>query len=254
MAAFEQEVIALKGASVTLDALNAHFFGPDGFVALSDSASPEGSSIAAVLENRRGTCVGLAIAYLSMARRLGLDAHAVGTPVHIFVRVRLFDRVRNVELMEGGIALDDDIYRSRYKIDQASIDAGVFMRDLTDDEVIAHLLSNQGIALSKQGKTKDALRRYKKALRLYPELVAAWYNQGLDLMNLGKLKKALATFDEAIRLHAADAQAHNNRGIVKAKLGDRAGAEADFRLALQLEPGLAEAEANLRRLAGGREP
>ena len=191
----------------------------------------------------------LAIIYISMARQLGLDAQAVATPVHVFVRVRQAGKVRNVELMEGGIELDDDLYRRRYRISQEAIDAGVFMQELTDDELIAHLLSNQGVVLSRQGKPKDALRRYDKALKLHPALVAAWYNRGLDFMALGKLKKAVASFDEAIRIDPADAQAHNNRGLVKAKLGDRAGAEADFRLALQLQPDLAEAETNLRRLA-----
>ncbi len=206
------------------------------------------ASVAAALEHRRGTCVTLAIIYVSMARRLGLDAHAVATPVHVFVRVRLPDRVRNVELMESGIELDDDLYRRRYRISQEALDAGVFMRDLTDDELIAQLLSNQGVALSRQGKTKGALRRYDKALKLHPTFIAAWYNRGIDLMQLGKLKKALASFDEAIRIYDADAQAHNNRGLARARLGDRPGAESDFRLALQLQPDLAEAEVNLRRL------
>ncbi len=234
----------------TLAALNAYFFGPSGFTPIADAAATEGASVAAALEQRRGTCVTLAIVYVSMARRLGFDAHPVATPVHVFVRVRLPDHVRNVELMEGGIELEDDLYRRRYRITQEAIDAGVFMRNLTDDELIAQLLSNQGVVLSKQGKAKDAIRRYDKALKFHPTFVAAWYNRGIDLMALGKLKKALASFDEAIRIYDADAQAHNNRGLVRAKLGDRAGAEADFRLALQLQPDLAEAEANLRRLTG----
>jgi regulator of sirC expression with transglutaminase-like and TPR domain len=241
----DREVASLER---TLEAMNAHFFGPRGFSAVSDSSSPEGSSISAVLTNRRGTCVGLAIVYLAMAQRLGLDAHAVATPVHLFVRVRLPEGVRNVELMEGGIALDDDIYRRRYRISQEAIDAGVFMRDLTDDEVIAHLLSNQGVAFSKQGQVRKALKRYREALKLHPTLVAAWYNHGIDLMNQGRLKKALAVFDRSIAIYSADAQAHNNRGLVKVKLGDLAGARADFQLALQIDPSLAEAESNLRRL------
>ncbi|MGH9869721.1 MAG: tetratricopeptide repeat protein [Candidatus Polarisedimenticolia bacterium] len=251
LAALEREV---AGLDHSLDALNAHFFGASGFTPLSDSTTPEGSSLAAVLANRRGTCVGLAIVYLSMARQLGLDAHAVATPVHVFIRVRLPDRVRNVDVMEGGTELDDDIYRRRHRIDQAAIDAGVFMRDLNDDEVIAHLLSNQGVALSKQGMTKEALGRYKKALRLHPQLVAAWYNQGIDLMKLGKLEKALASFDTAIRLYPADAQAHNNRGLVHARLGNLEQAQADFKLALRLQPDLYEAERNLRILTSPKAP
>jgi regulator of sirC expression with transglutaminase-like and TPR domain len=249
------EVLNSEAASIdrTVDALNAHFFGPSGFAASADSAAPEGSSIDSVLANRRGTCVGLAIVYLAMAQRLGLDAHAVATPVHLFVRVRQPDGVRNVEMMEGGIHLDDEIYARRYQIDSGAIETGVFMRDLTDEETIAHLLSNQGVAFSRQGKMRKALQRYRRALKLHPALVAAWYNYGIDLMNQGRLKKALAVFDRSITLYSADAQAHNNRGLVKVKLGDIAGARADFRMALQIEPSLAEADANLRRLDDARE-
>jgi Tfp pilus assembly protein PilF len=150
--------------------------------------------------------------------------------------------------MVGGIHLDDDIYRRRYRIDPAAIEAGVFMRDLTNEEAVAHLLSNQGVSVSKQGKPRKALERYRKALRLRPTLVAAWYNYGIDLMNLGRLRKARDAFDRAISIYPADAQAHNNRGLVKVKLGDLAGARVDFQKALQLDPSLPEADANLRRL------
>jgi regulator of sirC expression with transglutaminase-like and TPR domain len=248
----DREVDSFPREGGGFSALYAHFFGRAGFTAISDSAAPEGSSIAAVLENRRGTCVGLAIVYLAMAQRLGLDAHAVATPVHLFVRVRLPEGVRNVELMEGGIHLDDDIYRRRYRISQEAIDAGVFMQDLTNEEAVAHLLSNQGVALSKQGRPRKAVERYRKALKFHPTLVAAWYNYGIDLMTLGRLKKAKAAFDRAISIYPADAQAHNNRGLVKVKLGDLAGARADFQKALQLDPSLAEADANLRRLNGAQ--
>ncbi|HKY33274.1 MAG TPA: tetratricopeptide repeat protein [Candidatus Polarisedimenticolia bacterium] len=247
LAAFDREAATLY-PDPTLVALNARFFGQTGFAAIPDASAPEGSSVAATLQNRRGTCVGLAIVYLAFAERLGLDARAVATPVHLFVRVRLPDGVRNVELMEGGIHLDDDIYRRRYRIDSKAIEAGVFMRDLTTDQVLAHLLSNQGVTLSRQGKTASALRRYRKALELAPDLVVAWYNQGIDLMKQGKLEKALASFDTAIGIYASDGPAHNNRGLVRLKMGDVEGARADFERALQLEPGMREAEENLKRL------
>ena len=175
-------------------------------------------------------------------------SHGVATPDHLFIRVHLEDAVHNVELLEGGNEIEDDTYRRRHRVDPASIEAGVFMRELTDAEVIAHLLSNQGVALSRQGNLDEAIARYDAALELHPTLVAAHYNRGLDLMNAGRLQKALASFDAAIDLHAADAQAHNNRRLAKLKMGDREGARADFTRALELEPALKEAEENLRRL------
>ena len=60
----------------------------------------------------------------------------------------------------------------------------MLLRDLTTDELIAHLLSNQGIALSRDGHLDDALARYDRALELAPQLVVTWYNRGIDLTNV----------------------------------------------------------------------
>ncbi len=151
-------------------------------------------------------------------------------------------------MTESGREIGDDTYRRRHKIDDASIAAGVFMRELSNAEVVAHLLSNQAVALGKQGRLDDPLVRYDAALTLAPQLVAALYNRGLDLMNAGRLQDALADFSRAIELYPSDAQAHNNRGLAKMRLGDREGARADFTRALDIEPGMKEAEANLKRL------
>ena len=257
LAAVDAEAAAIReslgpppSATRTLAALNRHFFGPDGFAALQDLTTVENTSVAAVLDNRRGTCMGLAIIYLAMAERLGLSAHAVPTPVHLFIRVQLEDSPRNVELLEEGHEIPDDIYRRRNKIAEPSIERGVFMRDLTDEEVIAHLLSNQAIAMSRDGKLDEALARYDRALEMAPQLVVAYYNQGIDLMNAGRLEEAIVSFDSAIDLHPNDAQAYNNRGITKARLGDMDGARADWQRALEIQPEMKEAEENLRKLEG----
>ena len=122
------------------------------------------------------------------------------------------------------------------------------MRDLTNAEVMAHLLSNQAVALSKDAKIEEALSRYDDALDLAPQFVAAWYNRGIDLMSAGRVKDALESFDRSIALYASDAQAHNNRGLAKLRLGDAEGARADWIRALGLAPGMSEAEENLKRL------
>ncbi len=235
-------------AEQMLAALNRHFFGEVGFEALQDLNTVENASVAAVLDKRRGTCMGLAIVYLALSERLGLSAHAVATPIHLFMRVELPGGSRNVELLEEGREISDDFYRRRNRIADSSIERGVFLRNLTADEIVAHLLSNQAIALARDGRLDDALARYDVALRKAPLLVAAWYNRGIDLMSAGRLEEALANFDRAIDLHPNDAQAHNNRGIAKARMGDLEGARADWQSALKLEPGMREAYDNLRKL------
>jgi len=114
VAEVDAEVASIRPAAPStpaqlLAALNRHFFGADGFAALQDLSTPENTSVAAVLENRRGTCMGLAVIYLLLAERLGLSVHAVPTPVHLFIRVQLEGGPRNVELLEEGRELPDDI-------------------------------------------------------------------------------------------------------------------------------------------------
>lgn len=86
-----------------------------------------------------------------------------------------------------------------------------------------------------------ALRRYGRALKLHPKLVAAWYNRSIDLMKAGRSEETLASFNRAIELYPSDAQAHNNGGLTRLKLGDAEGARANFTRALELEPSLKEA-------------
>jgi regulator of sirC expression with transglutaminase-like and TPR domain len=246
------------GARVTRDAqafevfqaLNAHFFAREGYAALTDLAAPENGSVATVLRNRRGTCVGLAIVYVALARRVGLDAYGVATPEHVFVRVRLPDGLRNVELLEGGREIDDATYRRTYKISPESVTAAVFMTRLTDEELVAHLICNQAVALGRQGDAR-AFQLYDRALRLHPRLVAAWYNRGIELMNARRLDDAVVSFGRAIELDPSDAQAHNNRGLAYQGLGRDVDARRDFESALRIDPALGEARKNLEAMVPG---
>ena len=59
------------------------------------------SSLAEVMESRKGACLALASVYLVMAEQIGVEAVPVATPRHVFIRETTDAGTRNVELLEG---------------------------------------------------------------------------------------------------------------------------------------------------------
>jgi regulator of sirC expression with transglutaminase-like and TPR domain len=210
--------------------------------------NPKSLSLSAVLKDKAGTCVSLVILYLAVAERVGVRVKAAATPVHLFVRYEGPGGPLNVETLEQGRFLDDATYRRRNRMDNESVQRGIFMTLLPDSAVLAHFLSNRAVIYSKAGEHRKALKDFEQALKLYPDLVAAYYNRGLEYLRRGKFEKARADFSEAIDRHPLDAQAFNNRGLANLKLGDREAAKRDFEEALKIAPGLKEAAQNLRLL------
>ena len=237
-----------------LQAISRVLFVEEGFKGSLDVTESASLSINEVLEKKAGTCLSLVILYLAVAKRAGLEVHAAATPVHLFVRYEGPDGVLNVETLEGGRFLDEETYRRRHRIDESSIDRGIFLRPLPDEAVLAHFLSNLGALHSAAGLHRRAMRDFKKALKLYPDLVAAWYNRGLEQLNHGDFEEARSYLSRAIELHPLDAEAFNNRGLANLRLGDRLAAERDFQEALRLEPGQKEARRNLELLRVGTGP
>jgi Flp pilus assembly protein TadD len=106
-------------------------------------------------------------------------------------------------------------------------------------------LVNRGITLAGQGQLDEAIRHWRKALRLRPDLPAIHNNLGVALSEQGKLEEARASLDEAVRLNPNYAEAAYNLGVLLMKQGQRPEAIARFEEALRLQPGHAQAYNNL---------
>lgn len=75
-------------------------------------------------------------------------------------------------------------------------------KKLTQDEKKAyiHIANRLGIALRKQGKTKEAIEEYNKALQFDPDDEAIYYNMGKACLVLGNREKAEKCFRKALEL------------------------------------------------------
>lgn len=114
----------------------------------------------AVLDSRRGVCLGVSVIYLCLAQRLGLELEMITPPGHIYVRWRVKGVPEiNIETTARGIHLDSDHY------------LGVNTRSLqerTIREVIGLTHMNRASVFLTQGDFTAAKHSYLKARPYLP--------------------------------------------------------------------------------------
>ena len=107
---FASEVIALAGGGRTLpQALVHHLFAIEKFRG-DDSCfdDPDGHYLATALERRRGVPIVLASIVLLVARRAGVEVHAIGSPGHFLLGLEIDGAFRYLDAFGGGRLLDRD--------------------------------------------------------------------------------------------------------------------------------------------------
>ena len=207
-----------------------------------------------VLARRRGACLGLALWYLAIGRRAGLDAVGVALPGHFFVRLREGQRALNLETTLGGVTRDEQWYRKQCGLPAEGPPPGNYLRDLTSVEVAAELLNNAGGALLAAGDARRARALFARAVALAPEDPDAWYDLALARRELtappssgapssDHAASALEAVERALALHPRSREALNLRGLLRLEPRPDL-AEADFSAALELEPGEARYACN----------
>jgi hypothetical protein len=105
--------------------------------------------------------------------------------------------------------------------------------------------NNLGYTLSLQGKTREAIAHFQKAISINNP-ADAHYNLGTMLASQGKLDEAIYQFRESIRIRPDYAKAYNNLGSALLYQGSRDEAIASYREALRLNPDYTIAQENLK--------
>jgi tetratricopeptide (TPR) repeat protein len=121
--------------------------------------------------------------------------------------------------------------------------------ELAPDWAQVHLQT--GRVLTKLERWDEALAAYRQALRLDPELDAAWFNAGYILMQRNECEDAMADFAKVVALdspHAADA--HLNLAVCLVRLGDKEKALDELKLALVKNPNHKLARQYMTKLRG----
>jgi tetratricopeptide (TPR) repeat protein len=92
----------------------------------------------------------------------------------------------------------------------------------------------EGIILSHQHKTKEAIAEYQKAIELDPHLAAAHHNLAVSLREQGQTEEAIGEYRKAIELDPRLAAAHQNLAIILRTQGNAKEADAEDQKAKQL--------------------
>lgn len=104
-----------------------------------------------------------------------------------------------------------------------------------------------GVRLLKQGKAKEAILEFQKALKLKPDYATARLNLAYAYDLQGQVDEAMAEYEKAIELEPGNSLVHSNLGVLYDKKGLYDRAILEFEKAVQIDPTSATALANLER-------
>jgi tetratricopeptide (TPR) repeat protein len=109
--------------------------------------------------------------------------------------------------------------------------------------------SNMGILLARMGRADEAMASYNAAIRIKPDLAAAYINRASLRLDTGAdMALSLEDYGTAIELGGRDMHiAHLGRAMARERAGDVEGAYADLVAALEIRPGWERAEQELSR-------
>ena len=110
---------------------------------------------------------------------------------------------------------------------------------------LAEAHNGLGFVYAKQGKTDAAIAEFSKALKIKPNLASAHCNFGFVFMAQGNLDEAISHLSKAIKLDPSNAEAQCNLAFALSQRGDCDEAIEHYNQALKVNPDLAQAHIGL---------
>ena len=110
------------------------------------------------------------------------------------------------------------------------------------DDVTLHMALGNALALNR--RFGEAIREYRKVLRLYPESKAAWNNIGSVYRAMGKGGEALGAYRKAVALDPRYGLAYYNMGAVYDSQGYYDQAIENYSLGIRYDPELTDSRKN----------
>ena len=99
----------------------------------------------------------------------------------------------------------------------------------------------KGLAKQKEGRNKEAIDHYNKAIELNPRFAGAYNNRGNAKSSLGQNEEAIEDYNKAIEINPRFAEAYNNRGNKKSYLDQEQEAIEDYNKAIEINSQFSEA-------------
>ncbi|WP_299467612.1 tetratricopeptide repeat protein [uncultured Gimesia sp.] len=180
-----------------LDALNQYLFRETGFHgSRTNYYSRSNSYINETIEDREGLPITLAILYMEMGRRLGLDIEGVGLPGHFVVRVNsTAEKGQLIDVFEGGETLSDEAAKVIIVAANSGQLDEEFLKAQPKKEIIKRMLRNL-LNLARDSEDIQSMLRYVEAMiSLDEELLQERWLRAVLRYQTGRITEAMADAD-----------------------------------------------------------
>lgn len=186
-------------------ALNFYLFNEMRFSGnIEDYYDPRNSYLNEVMERRVGIPITLAILYLEVGRRLGLNLKGVSFPGHFLVKLTVKRGQLVLDPFTGGEAQSESDLRQRLaqvlpggQADKVPLDR--FLETATPREIIARVLRNLKNIYMKTAKLENALAVMHRMLLVVPESAEELRDRGLLYQQLECFRPALSDLQNYLR-------------------------------------------------------
>lgn len=155
-----------------------------------------------------------------------------------------------VLLLVSNVAAEDPIFVKWLVIDDPG-DATVheYWQRAEAGQLNAEELVDLGTMLFYRGWPNDAIKYFKQALDLNPELSDAWFRTGLVEHHRGELADARSAYKKCLKIQSGHAWANFYLGLLEEQTGDGRSAMEHYEMAFKHAPELANPEINPEILA-----
>lgn len=160
-----------------------------------------------VFRDHKANCLAFTHLYIGLARELGL-------PVY-FLEVRdleNFEREGDLVVVSDHIAVGYGPSHELMIIDFAAVEGTQYrrIRPIRDMTAVALFYSNRGAEHLRQGRPHEALGWLEKAVKIDPELAAAWINLGVAQRRAGDFVQAQKSYNHALEVDSSAVSAYHN--------------------------------------------
>ncbi len=184
-----------------------------GFAREVDDESLDFVLLPSVLEQRRGSCVGLGALYLALAERLGLRMQGVMLPGHLFVVLDEHGARRSIELLHRGDVMPEGWHQRRFGAPAAP----AYGRAHTPDEIVGVVEYDVGNQRKRAGRLTHAQQAFESSRRHFPDFAEAHASAGAVAHLLGRFDASFEAYRAAQRANPELPGLAANLALLKAE-------------------------------------
>jgi regulator of sirC expression with transglutaminase-like and TPR domain len=188
----------------SVEALNQLIYGEERFTANRTHYDDfRNSLLNLVLERRTGIPISLALVYMEVARRAGLDASGVAFPGHFLLRVGAGPDMLVLDPFDGGAEMDNDRCRAllvRHAGEDAALEPSM-LQPCTERQFLARMLNNLKRTYVEWRSFPQARWVTELLLMTDPTHLSELRDRGLLAYHLDDFSAALRDLEEYLRLN-----------------------------------------------------